>query len=217
MKPVVNLEVHPFTNRRLFWLMIIVAAAAATFVWLRSLGMLAGLEDKIARRKPAVSLLEARVKELGADKQVPLTLEKHDRAAYWAASDLIERKAFSWTLLLNEIERHIPPRVRVVKVGVSKERSEGAVAAAATGRRLVTLNMEVVAKTVEDATGMIQAFNRTGRFVVTPKWQKPIEGITDVEFGLDIDYEPPPFPVSMPSPSPDRTPKPVTTQVAVKR
>src|SRR5678816_4150860 len=160
MKPVVNLAGQPFRNRRLFWLMIIAVAVAATFVWLRSLSMLAGLEDKIARRKPAVSALEARVKELGADKQVPLTIEQRDRAAYWAASDLIERKAFSWTLLLNDIERHIPPRVRVLKVGVSKERSSGAVAAEAAGRKLVTLNMEVVAKTVEDATGMIQAFNR---------------------------------------------------------
>lgn len=217
MKPVVNLAGQPFRNRRLFWLMIVLVSVAATFVWLRSLGMLAGLEDKIARRKPSVAALEARVKELGADKQVSLTLEQRDRAAYWAASDLIERKAFSWTLLLNEIERHIPPRVRVLKVGVSKERSSGAVAAEAAGRKLVTLNMEVVAKSVEDATGMIQAFNRTGRFTVTPKWQKPVEGITDIEFGLDIDYEPPPFPISVPSPSPAGTPKAVTTQVAVKR
>jgi len=217
MKPVVNLAGHPFRNRRLFWLLIVLVSLAATFVWLRSLSMLAGLEDKIARRKPTVSTLEARVKELGADKQVPLTIEQRDRAAYWAASDLIERKAFSWTLLLNEIERQIPPRVRVLKVGVSKERSTGAVAAESAGRKLVTLNMEVVAKTVEDATGMIQAFNRTGRFVVTPKWQKPVEGIPDIEFGLDIDYEPPPFAISVPIPSPSGTPKAVTTQVAVKR
>jgi len=217
MKPIINLAAQPFRNRRLFWLTILAIFAVATMMWLRSLGLLAGLEDKIARRKPAVTDLEARVKELGADKAVPLTLQQRDRAAYWAANDLIERKAFSWTLLLNEIEKHIPPRVRVVKVGVSKERSAGSVAAAVAGRKLVTLNMEIVARNVDDATGMIQAFNRTGRFIVTPQWQKPIEGIPDIEFGLELDYEPPAFPISVPSPSPTGTAKAATTQVAVRR
>jgi hypothetical protein len=51
--------------------------------------------------------------------------------------------------------------------------------------------MEVVAKSVPDVTLMLSEFNRTGIFVVTPKWQKPVEGLPDIEFGLEMEYQPP--------------------------
>lgn len=51
--------------------------------------------------------------------------------------------------------------------------------------------MEVIARSVDDVTQMISAFNSTGMFIVTPKWQKPVEGLTDIEFGLELEYRPP--------------------------
>ena len=86
-----------------------------------------------------------------------------DRAAYWAASDLIVRKTFSWTHLLNDVERHIPIGVRVLRIGVSKERSAASVAAEASGRKVVTLTMDIVAKSIADAY-------RNDR-VVQPDWK----------------------------------------------
>jgi hypothetical protein len=38
---------------------------------------------------------------------------------------------------------------------------------------------------------MITAFNRTGIFIANPKWQKPVEGLSDIEFGLEIEYRSP--------------------------
>ncbi len=221
MKPIVNLAGEPFRNRRLFWLALFSVGVIATFAWLRSLGLLAGIDERIAARRPVVAALEARVKEVGADRGPAQTLERGDRAAYWAANDLIVRKTFSWTHLLNDVERHIPTGVRVLRIGVSKERSAASVAAEASGRKVVTLTMDIVAKSVADATGMIQSFNRTGRFLATPKWQKPVEGIPDIEFGLEIDYEPPVPQIQLqkPAPSPASTGKSATatTQVAERR
>jgi hypothetical protein len=156
---------------------------------------------------------------VGADRGPVQTLERMDRAAYWAANDLILRKTFSWTHLLNDVERHIPIGVRVLRIGVSKERSAASVAAEGSGRKIVTLTMDVVAKNVADFTGMIQSFNQTGRFLATPKWQKPVEGISDIEFGLEIDYEPPVAQIQpqKPVPEPASTRKNSTAQVAERR
>ena len=219
MKPIVNLSGEPFRNRRLFWLAIFSVSVIATFVWLRSIGLLAGIDDRITAMRSVVAALEARVKEVGADRGPIQTLERRDRAAYWAANDLILRKTFSWTHLLNDVERHIPGGVRVLRIGVSKERSAASVAAEGSGRKIVTLTMDVVAKNVGDVTGMIQSFNRTEKFLATPKWQKPVEGISDIEFGLEIDYEPP-VPLIQPQKpvsEPATTRKNSTAQVAQRR
>jgi hypothetical protein len=219
MKPIVNLSGEPFRNRRLFWLAIFSVGVIATFGWLRSLGLLAGIDERIAARRPVVAALEARVKEVGADRGPLQTLERRDRAAYWAANDLILRKTFSWTHLLNDVERHIPVGVRVLRIGVSKERSAASVAAEGSGRKIVTLTMDVVAKNDGDVTGMIESFHRTGRFLATPKWQKPVEGITDIEFGIEIDYEPPVPEIQPQKPvsEPASTRKNSTAQVAQRR
>ena len=219
MKPIVNLSGEPFRNRRLFWLAIFSVGVIATFVWLRSLGLLAGIDERIAARRPVVAALEARVKEVGADRGPIQTLERRDRAAYWAANDLILRKTFSWTYLLNDVERHIPVGVRVLRIGVSKERSAASVAAEGSGRKIVTLTMDGVAKNISDYTGMIESFHRTGKFLATPKWQKPVEGIPDIEFGLEIDYEPPVPQIQLQKPvsEPASTRKNSTAQVAQRR
>ncbi|MEP7274538.1 MAG: hypothetical protein ABI882_23815 [Acidobacteriota bacterium] len=151
------------------------------------------MDAQLAARAPEIVALEAKAKEAEANAPVNQVLTPEQSRAYWAANGLITRKVFSWTLLLNDIERLIPRGVRVLRVGVSK----GAAATQNSDQEAknvtVPLDMEVVAKGVDDITQMITAFNQTRVFVVTPKWQKPVEGLSDIEFGLEIAYQPPPL------------------------
>ena len=196
MKPLVNLASEPFRNRRLFWLAILAVVGLSAFWGLRSIRALSQIDAQLAMREPAIRQVEAAAKE--AESKAPLSqvLTVDQSRAYWAANGLISRKIFSWTLLLNDIERLIPRGVRVTKVGVSKAARE--TPAGESVQVTIPLDMEVVARSVDDVTSMITAFNRAGSYVVTPKWQKPIEGTSDIEFGLEIAYEPPPV---MPPPS----------------
>ena len=112
-----------------------------------------------------------------------------------AASDLIERRAFSWSQLLNNIERHIPRNVRVLRVAVNKvnarQAAKSANGGAAQDDQTVALTMEVIGKTKTDVTLMITDFERTGIFTMTPREIKILEGVEDVSFTLDVEYRPP--------------------------
>ena len=79
----------------------------------------------------------------------------------------------------------------MIRVGVSKNVTSER-PASESARVIVPLEMEVIAKSVGEFTQMVTAFNSTGVFVVSPKWQKPVEGLTDIQFGFDIEYQPPP-------------------------
>ena len=191
MRPLVNLSGEPFRNRRLFWLSLLIIFGLSLFGAWRSIQRLSQLDAELAARSPAIREIEAKVREVNKAAPVQPSLTPEQTRAYWAANGLITRKVFSWTLLLNDIERLIPRGVRVLRVGQSKgvtsERPAGE-----SARVTVPLEMEVIAKSFGDVTQMVNAFNSTGVFVVSPKWQKPVEGLTDIQFGFDIEYQPPP-------------------------
>jgi hypothetical protein len=191
MKPLVNLAGAPFRNRRIFWIVLLAVVVVASSIGFRLVRSLTEIERQIGERQQPVLALEKRAKELEATAAGPQALTPEQRLTYWAANDLIGRKAFSWTHLLNDIERHIPATVRVLRIGVNKTAVTERAGSATPAKQTVALTMEVVAKSVPDVTLMLNEFNRTGIFVVTPKWQKPVEGLSDIEFGLEIEYQPP--------------------------
>lgn len=189
MKPLINLASEPFRNRRLFWLSLLLLFVVSTLAGVRMLRLLTELDVQLADRAPSVVALEARAREMEKTTAEVQTLTPEQTRAYWAANDLIARKAFSWTQLLNDIERRIPPGVRVLRVGINKAAaSEGA---REGSTRAIKLMMDVIGKSVEDVTLMIDDFNRSGIFLVTPKLQKQVEGTTEIEFSLELDYLPP--------------------------
>jgi len=191
MRPLVNLAGDPFRNRRLFWLSLLLVFVVSVLAGVRAMRTLSQIDAQLAVDGPRVQALEARVKELGASQLLSQALPPDQIRAYWNANGLIARKAFSWTQLLNDIERNIPSRVRVLRIGVNKNTAQDRANSAEPERRTIPLTMEVVARSVDDVTEMITAFNRTGIFIANPKWQKPVEGLSDIEFGLEIEYKSP--------------------------
>ncbi|MBX3280118.1 MAG: hypothetical protein KF868_19115 [Acidobacteria bacterium] len=190
MKPLVNLAGEPFRNRRLFWLGLLLVVVVSSMAGIRMLRTVTDLDSRIAERAPSIRALELQAREMEKNVAGIQALTLDQTRTYWAANDLIARKAFSWTHLLNDIERTIPAGVRVLRVAVNRVPASDGSSASTAGAN-VLLTMEVVGKGVSHVTQMIADFNRTGIFIVTPKWQKPVEGTEEVEFGLDIEYQPP--------------------------
>jgi Tfp pilus assembly protein PilN len=195
MKPLVNLASRPYRNRRLFWISILAAFVIFSALGVKTLHDLSSLDDQIAELTPRDNALEVQLRDSQKAKENTAVLSADQNRALQAATDLINRKAFSWSELLNAIERNIPPTVRVTKVTVNKvqPRSRDNVAPSSTNAndgKTVSILLEVVGKSVGDVTSMMNSLERTGHFITMPVKQAPIEGTEDVQFLLNVDYFP---------------------------
>jgi hypothetical protein len=208
MKPLVNLAREPFRNRRIFWLSVLLIFGVTSWCGLQAMSEKISLERrlitedlKLKATQKQFGLVTSTPKDATATKDgkgkdaAAVTITPEENKELIAASDLIERRAFSWSQLLNDIERHIPRNVRVMRVSVNKVNAKLAAKQANGGKaedeRAISLTMEVIGKSTTDVTLMITDFERTGIFTMTPREKKVLEGIEDVQWVLDVEYRPP--------------------------
>jgi hypothetical protein len=191
MKPLVNLASEPFQNRRLFWLAIALLFAIPSLLGLQAMKSIATLRFQISERTVRVSGLEAQLKKLEKPVQSNITITSAKNRQLFAASQLRDRRAFSWSQLLNDIERNLPPAVRIRRVDVGQIQGQEDGEAIAGSGAAATLLLEVTGKRAQDVTAMIDKFQDTGRFKVSPLSMKPLEGTEEVEYSLKVDYTPP--------------------------
>ncbi len=191
MKLQINFASEPFRNRRLFWLLIASVIAITSLVGLNALSSQAGLEQQIAVLEPRVLRLEAQAKNGPLLDFSESTLSIAQNQALIVAQDLITRKSFSWSQLLNDLERYIPGGVRVTRISVDNvgrgKEADG---------KAITLSFDVVGKSSTAVTQMISELNKSARFVIYPQSQKTVEGTEEVEFQLAVEYRPLPFATS---------------------
>jgi len=185
MKLQINFAREPFRNRRLFWLLLASVIAIASLVGLDALRSQAGLEQQIALLEPKVARIEKQAKEGQPIDFSDSTLTIGQNQALIVAQNLITRKSFSWSQLLNDLERFISPDVRVTRIAVDTVGRTKDVEG-----KSVSLSFDVVGKSSTAVTQMISELNRSARFAVYPKSQKQIEGTDEVEFQLGVEYRP---------------------------
>jgi hypothetical protein len=191
MKPLTNLASEPFRNRRLFWLAIIAIFFIPSYLGLRAIENMTWLEVEISRRTAAVKDLEGQLKKVEKPAQSNVAISTDQNRELVAASELIARRAFSWSQLLNDIERTLPPSVRVLRVAVTQIQPPERDGIIGANEIAANLTLDVVGKGGQDVTAMINKMLETGRFKVFPLTKKPIEGTEEVEFSLRVDYFPP--------------------------
>lgn len=196
MRPLINLASEPFRNRRLFWLLVGFIVFAASLVGLNILGSKAKLENQIALLEPVVKRLEEKSTKSGELNFDGSSLSIGQNQALLAAQDLINRKGFSWSQLLNDLEQHIPASVRVTRISVDKVGGAGnAKDNAANEAHAIFLSFDAVGKSATAMTQMIGDMNRAAKFSVNPKAVRPVEGTEEVEFQLEVEYRPSSFAV----------------------
>lgn len=200
MKPLVNLATEPFRNRRLIWIAILLMFLVPTYFGQQAIRVRAGQEAEIRTWQSIVSELEGRLGKTGAGTPATGTAISNDQnREIYAASELIARKSFSWTRLLNEIERDLPVGVRVLRVAVTTVVPEESNGTFGGPQSAATLNLEVIAKSSTEVVSLIDRLHGSGRFRVFPLTQKPVEGTGEVEFALKVEYFPAPGVEATPS------------------
>ncbi|MCL4822274.1 MAG: hypothetical protein KJ067_24365 [Vicinamibacteria bacterium] len=119
MRPDLNLASRPFRNRRLPLLATAALVAAAVALTLLHAALLFELlSPRALERRAEVARLESELRAL-REQQAGLVVADVPAAtqARWkAASGVVERRVFSWTLLLSRLEAALPRDVRLVSI-----------------------------------------------------------------------------------------------------
>jgi hypothetical protein len=179
-----NLSTRPFYNERAvhFWLLVVAAVVvlATAFNVMRvlrysrsdtTLAAQASLDENRSRdlRQQA-----ARLRATVDPKQVEFASTEARKA-----NELIDRRTFSWTDLLNRLETTQPDDVRLVAVRPRVEKD---------GRIMLVIN--VVSKSVDDVDMFMQNLEETGAFA---NLRPVVEQVNDeglIETALESDYVP---------------------------
>ncbi len=181
-----NLASQPFRNRTLPWT-VAVAVAAASLVALffivsesRQTGAQADrAENDLRSLRQENAVLKAQAAEV--KQSVPPDQLKVLEAAHL----LVDRKTFSWSKLLADLESSLPSSVRVSRIGVREVSRRGA-------QRRAELDLTVVGRTPTDVTGMISEMNRGGIFSAVPASEVPRQsgrgGDGGIEWTLRVTY-----------------------------
>jgi Tfp pilus assembly protein PilN len=188
MRPLVNLSSQPFRNRRLFWLAILLLFVVPFYFCLDAIGAMARRQAELDALDAEIQKLQASFKTFEKPASANVTISADRNLQLVAASELIARRAFSWSQLLDDVERNLPAGVRVLSVAVAQiqpdERDDGA----GGDENAATLNMTVIGKGNADVTTMITKFHDSRRFKVSPVSRKAVEGTEEIEFDLKVEY-----------------------------
>jgi Tfp pilus assembly protein PilN len=188
MRPLVNLSSRPFRNRRLFWLATLTLFVVPAYFGVSALGTLAQRQSELGALDAEIQRLQSAVKPFEKPASANVTISADRNLQLVAASELIARRAFSWSRLLDDIERNLPAGVRVLRVAVAQIQPGERDGSAGESENSASLIMTVIGKSGADVTAMIDKFHQSRRFKVAPVSQKAVEGTEEIEFELKVEY-----------------------------
>lgn len=186
MSTKLNLASHPFRNRALPWtvtgLITVVSMLALLYIaqsTFRTNAKVTATQREVADLQKENNLLVQRRK----DVETALTPEQKKDLKY--AHALVDRKRFSWSRLLSDLEGSLPGGVRVTRILVKEVRTQD-------DREVADLDLVVASKTPTTVTEMIQQMASQGVFSAVLVAQNPQRGRgeTGSEYELNVHYVP---------------------------
>jgi hypothetical protein len=172
----------------LFWLVILLLFVIPSYFGLGAVGDLARGQAELDALDAEIQGLQSGIRTPDKPASANVTISADRNLQLLAASVLIARRAFSWSQLLDDIERNLPGGVRVLRVAVAQIQPNERDAAGVEIESDATLNMTVIGKSGAEVTTMINKFHESRRFRVFPVSQKAVEGTEEIEFELKVEY-----------------------------
>lgn len=184
-----NLASDPFRNRVLPWTVTAAVACVSliALIWIVSVSR--ATEREAARAEASLRELKGQTSEIRERAEaLKGEMPAEDLRTLEAAHQLVDRKGFSWSGLLADLEAAVPAGVRVTRIGVRD------VVQTTPDATLAELNLAVVGRAPADVTRMIADMNRNGVFIATPLTQEAAgrQGETGIEWTLRVSYRPRP-------------------------
>ena len=153
-----NLASKPFSNRILPW------ALTALVLFVSLIGLVLVIRLTTTTRSEA-NRLEAEINQLKQKeqgllttaKQVENSLTPEQQQALPAAHQLVDRKGFSWSRFLADLEASLPDKVKVSRIAVRDVNKQG-------DQTVAQLDLAVFAKDAATISDMITAMHEQGIF-----------------------------------------------------
>jgi len=182
----INLASTPFTNRALPWILTVVILFVSLVALVLVVQWTTTTNRSAAQIEAEVNLLKQKEQSLiSAAESVKAALTPEQRLNLRAAHELVDRKGFSWSRLLADLESALPDNIRVSRIAVRGVASEG-------NQTIAQLELDVFSKSSTTVTEMINAMDRQGIFHADLRNQnlQKGRGESGTEYELDVVYRP---------------------------
>lgn len=190
MRTTINLSGRPFTNHRLLY--IAIGAIFLISLWLyfwtvSERGLVTAKANSVALRvRDAQEQLDKAHQESQnkVQEQQPPPITDIDRLELASARQLLERRAFSFNRLMNELEHYVPKEARLTGLKIEKLAPVG---------QSITARIEVkaMAKTPAQMTEMMEKLEKSGGlFAVRQSTQEALQENGEIGFTLNLSYTP---------------------------
>ncbi|MGI8898076.1 MAG: hypothetical protein ACR2IB_06750 [Pyrinomonadaceae bacterium] len=181
-----NLAGKPFSNRALPWTVtiLVVCLSLVAFALIIRATARANAQSKAVQSDINNLNLQAHAFEKQAE-EVRIALTAEQLKALGAAHELVDRKRFSWSRLLADLESALPGSVRVTRISVRDLATRG-------DQTFGELDLTVVSKTPSTITEMIADMDRAGVFRAELRSQnlQKGRGESGTEYELSVFYRP---------------------------
>ena len=179
-----NLASKPFSNRILPWALTVVVL----FVSLVGLVVVVRLTTTTRSEADRVQAEINQLKQqetglLNTAKEVQNSLNAEQQQALPAAHQLVDRKGFSWSRLLVDLESSLPDKVKVSRIAVREVNKQG-------DQTVAQLDLAVFAKDAAIISDMISSMHQEGVFEAEIRNQNLQKGRGEVgtEYELFVIY-----------------------------
>lgn len=181
-----NLASKPFSNRSLPWAITVLVVLISMVSLVLIVRATRGADAQASEVQKDINALGQEEQALRQQAQaVKNSLTTEQLQTLTAAHALVDRKQFSWSRLLADLESSLPGTVRVKRIAVRGIATRG-------GQTQADLELTVVAKTPAAVTDMIGEMDRAGIFHAELRSQnlQRGRGETGAEYELYIVYRP---------------------------
>ena len=179
-----NLASKPFSNRIVPWALTVIIL----FVSLIGLLIVVQLTTTTRREADKVQAQITQLKQreqglLEAAKQVQQSFTPEQQQALPAAHELVDRKSFSWSRLLADLESVLPPNVKVSRISVRDVTRAG-------GQTVAQLDLAVFATDPSTISQMMTDWQQGGIFFAEIRVQNLQKGRGEkgTEYELAVTY-----------------------------
>lgn len=181
-----NLASRPFNNRILPWLLTVAILFVSLIGLIVVVQLTTSLRKQTALAETEVNKLKQEEQELMARAEtLKNSFTTEQQQSLKAAHQLIDRKNFSWSRLLSDLEGSLPNDVRVTRISVRDVGNEGS-------QTIADLDLVVFSKSSETVIAMIKSINKEGVFYATLVNQNLVKGRGEIgtECELAVVYRP---------------------------
>ncbi|HEY3136602.1 MAG TPA: hypothetical protein VGL29_11300 [Blastocatellia bacterium] len=190
MRTLVNLSSRPFTNHRIFLIVLFVIYLTGlwSFLWMaaeknRVIARADNVKERIeSQKKLAEDAKVEQERRKSEAKKIVITEQQTTELA--AARQLIQRKVFSWNKMIGDIEEYVPKNTRIMSIKVDEiiNTSEDA---------LARVQVKAIGTTPAELTEMMANLEKSGGlFTVREPGQEATTETGETPFTLNLIYRP---------------------------